>query len=228
MIISYKYKFIFIKTQKTAGTSIEVYLSKHCGKNDILTPINPHVAPHLARNYKAIWNPFPEIVENKGLRLKSTLKKVLKQNKFYNHIPARTIKNRISKKTWNDYFKFCVERNPWDKTLSHYYYINAKSGKNITFDQYLDGGKFCLNYPKYTDPNFNLMVNKVIEYGSLNVELTRIFKKLGVPFGGTLSVRAKSEYRKDRRPYQQIITKKQRQIIEKAFAKEIEMHGYKF
>ncbi len=39
MIISHKHKFIFIKTRKTAGTSIEIFLSQFCGKNDILTPI---------------------------------------------------------------------------------------------------------------------------------------------------------------------------------------------
>ncbi|MEL6382956.1 MAG: chondroitin 4-O-sulfotransferase, partial [Cyanobacteria bacterium J06626_18] len=31
MIISHEYKFIFLKTRKTAGTSIEIALSKFCG-----------------------------------------------------------------------------------------------------------------------------------------------------------------------------------------------------
>ena len=39
MIISHKYKFIFIKTRKTAGTSMEIYLSQYCDDNDIVTPI---------------------------------------------------------------------------------------------------------------------------------------------------------------------------------------------
>src|SRR5207245_10127827 len=72
MIISNKYKFIFIKTTKTAGTSIEVFLSKQCGPMDILTPIAPPIEGHQPRNYQGFINPIPEIVERPG-RLFSVL-----------------------------------------------------------------------------------------------------------------------------------------------------------
>ncbi len=39
MIINHKYKFIFIKSFKTAGTSLEIALSKFCNKNEIIKPI---------------------------------------------------------------------------------------------------------------------------------------------------------------------------------------------
>ena len=45
MIISHEHKFIFLKTRKTAGTSIELALSQLCGPNDIITPISPNDEP---------------------------------------------------------------------------------------------------------------------------------------------------------------------------------------
>ncbi len=32
MIISHRHSFVFVKTTKTAGTSVEIALSKHCGQ----------------------------------------------------------------------------------------------------------------------------------------------------------------------------------------------------
>ena len=40
MIVSHAKKFIFVKTRKTSGTSMEVSLSQVCGPDDIITPIS--------------------------------------------------------------------------------------------------------------------------------------------------------------------------------------------
>jgi len=228
MIISHKYKFIFIKTAKTAGTSIEIFLSQHCGENDIVTPIYPHVEPHVARNYRGVWNPLNTIIENRGRGIRATIKQVIKRQKFFNHIYARHVQARISDRIWKNYFKFCVERNPWDKTLSHYHMVNDRAEGNITFSEYLRRGQFCINYPIYTDSRGNIAVDKVVKYESLINELHQVFSQLGVPFKDTLGVRAKSEHREDRRSYKDVFTKKQRLIIDRAFEKEIDLHGYKF
>ena len=228
MIISHKYRFIFIKTLKTAGTSIEVFLSQHCGIDDVLTPILPPVEAHFPRNYKGLANPLPVLWNNRGRKIPVTLGNVLRGHKFYNHIPARIIKKRIPGSIWDNYFKFCVERNPWDKTLSHYYMVNARKRGRLTLEEYLEKGKFCINYPIYTDAHKRILVDRVIHYESLLDGLREVFGQLGIPFEGTLGVTAKSEYRKDRRPYQQIFTSAQRSIIHRAFADEIRMHGYTF
>ena len=41
MIISHRHRYIFIKTHKTAGTSVEISLSRFAGPDDVLTPVAP-------------------------------------------------------------------------------------------------------------------------------------------------------------------------------------------
>jgi len=228
MIISHKYQFIFIKSRKTAGTSIEVFLSQLCDHKDVLTPIFPSIYPHKARNCRGFWNPVNEILWDKTYGTHQTFKDLVDRNRFYNHIPATLVKHRIPKDVWNSYFKFCVDRNPWDKTLSHYHMVNDRSGGKVSLERYFKEKRFCINYPLYTSHKGNLLVDRVIKYESLMKDLDDIFQNLGIPFEGSLGVRAKSEHRKDRRPYQEVLTPEQRFAIQTAFDREIKMHGYVF
>jgi hypothetical protein len=229
MILSHKYKFIFIKTAKTAGTSIEVFLSKHCGTKDIVTPIAPPVEGHQPRNYEGFINPVPEILERPGKLFSVLQHSMTSRDKFYNHMPAREVRNRMPADVWNSYFKFCVERNPWDKVLSHYHMHAAREGGSLTLDEYLARGRFPINYFRYTDRSGRkIIVDRVLRYENLLAELGEVFARLNIPFDGTLGVSAKSEYRKDRRPCQGVFNDVQRKIVEEAFAKEIKLHGYRF
>src|SRR4051794_10259239 len=183
MIVSHKCRFIFVKTLKTAGTSLEVFLSQHCGPDDVVTPILPHVEPHRPRNHDG----------------------------FFNHMPAAVIRERVGPKVWETYFKFCVERNPWDKTLSYYHMMNARQGGGLTFDHFLRQDDLPINHPKYTEPADpgRVIVDRVLSYERLADELGGVFDRLGIPFDGSLGVRAKSEYRTDRRPYREVYTPEQ-------------------
>lgn len=202
MIISHKYKFIFVKTMKTAGTSIEVFLSQHCGALDILTPINPPVPPHTPRNY----------------------------GNFYNHIPAHAIREQVEPHVWNSYFKFCVERNPWDKVISDFHFWKNWKHHDLTFEQYLTNRIFPINLPLYTEPGDpqKIVVDEVLNYEQLGDGLSRVFMSLGIPFQGALEVHAKSQFRADKRHYSEVLTADQADIISGAFQQEIALHGYRF
>ncbi|WP_372922303.1 hypothetical protein [Roseovarius sp.] len=51
MIISHKFRFIFVETRKTAGTSVAAYLSQYCGDGYALTPVYPPVPGYMARKH---------------------------------------------------------------------------------------------------------------------------------------------------------------------------------
>jgi hypothetical protein len=229
MIISHEHKFIFIKTAKTAGTSIEVFLSKHCGPKDIVTPIRPPVEGHQPRNHEEVVNPIAELIwRPEGLR-RALRNAFERPKKFYNHIPAWLVQQRIPARVWNSYFKFCVERNPWDKVLSQYHMAASRAGGALSLDEYLAKGRFPINHFRYTDRSGSrIIVDRIVRYENLINDLADVFSQVNVPFNGSLGVRAKSEYRTDRTPYQSVFNDAQRKIVEQAFAREIELHGYEF
>jgi len=201
MIISHKYRFIFIKTIKTAGTSVEVYLSPHCGAEDILTAIDPPVEGHEARN----------------------------QGGFYHHYSAWGVRQAVPKDIWSTYFKFCVERNPWDKTVSDFCMLRHRSGGGLRFEDYLSAGQFCRSWELYTDmDNRKILVDRILRYEQLDQELGEVFTTLGVPWVGRLDVFAKSSYRTDRQHYRNWYTDSQQALIGRVFADEIREFGYSF
>src|SRR5207237_7168802 len=219
MIISHKHRFIFIKTVKTAGTSLEVFLAQHCGPDDVVTLFDPLIEGHQPRNYEGLANPISEI-----LRIpfgpRSAWRCLLAQpQRFYNHMPAWLVRLRVPPAVWRSYFKFCVERNPWEKVLSHYH-MHAHRAGSLSLDQYFTTGKFPVNFPRYTDRSGReIIVDRVLRYENLNTELAEIFAQLNIPFDGSLRIRAKSEYRTERKPYQVVFTEEHRRIIEQQFAR---------
>jgi hypothetical protein len=230
MIVSHKYKFIFLKTFKTAGTSIEVFLSQHCGPEDIVTPIRPYVAPHKARNWRGYFNPLPEYRILGAGEYMATTRRLLKRKRFYNHMRGEVLRSRIPADIWDNYYKFTVERNPWDKIVSHYYDRAARNEGGLTFEEYLARGKFPLNYPIYTSGTEEprLLVDTVVRYENLTEGLGEVFDRLGIPFSGSLGVRAKGGWRRDRRPCQDFYSTEQRDFVARVFATEIALHGYTF
>lgn len=140
------------------------------------------------------------------------------------------IRTQIGEKTWRDYFKFCVERNPWDKTISYYCMANFRAGGNLALDEFLSGQEFPINFPRYTEPDDSsrIIVDRVLDFDNLMTGLGEVFQWLELPFNGSLGVHAKSEYRTDRRPYQEILTPLQAERIRNTFAVEIALHGYRF
>lgn len=94
MLTFYNKKFLFLKTKKTASTSLEVELSRFAGDADILTPLVPadesfrrKVSGKSMQNYRYVA--LPSGVTKHGFFSKLNRRF---NYKFYNHIPyAETV-----------------------------------------------------------------------------------------------------------------------------------------
>lgn len=181
MIISHKFKFIFIKTSKTAGTSIEVALNRFLGPTDIATAIYPAEPSHKPKNFlveRASESPF----------------------ELRNHMGISELEGIIDDNIIKDYFKFCVEREPVDKCISHYCMLkysrfHNKGNENLTWDEYVKRGKFPVDIGKYTSSSGTLLVDAVLRYENLANQLQDVAARLGIN-GLQFWPKAKSGYRK--------------------------------
>ncbi len=203
MIISHKYRFIFIKTRKTAGTSIEVTLSKYCGEEDVITPIDPPEEGHEPRNF---W-----IDEARGV-------------KFYNHMPAREIRALVGPDIWNSYFTFCFERHPYLKTVSLFrmHRSNFRGNKTAyTFDRWMRPDNAPSDFFMYTDEADKTMVDQIFRYRTLDESFKQVCEKLGIPCG-ELESHAKAGFEKV--PVE--ILPQHKAFLQQQFAAEFEMFGF--
>lgn len=189
MIISHRHKFIFIKNRKVGSTSTEVALQKICGPEDILTPDSmwgrdSDVLFPQARNYRGKYLPFREIIQNRTpTDTARVLRDMAQRPKFYNHIRASSVRARTPRKIWDSYYKFCFDRNPWDKTVSFYYWFGRR-GTLPPFNEYLrnhkqygtDDQTLPSDWTRYTLRDA-LIVDDVFDYadlaGGLRTALTR-------------------------------------------------------
>ena len=226
MIISHKYKFIFFKTRKTAGTSIEIALSKFCDDNDVITPItntDELIRQDLGFRGSQNYN-IPFHLYNKLDWLK--LIKTRKPKQFFNHMEASSIKNYVNKEIWQSYFKFCFERNPFDKAISRYYWSTQEPRPKI--EDYLNSApiKLLSNWNNYTI-NDRIVADFVGRYENLNNDLEIIQEKLGLPEKLELP-NAKGNFRKNRKHYSTVLNDLARRRIEVVCAKEITTFKYQW
>ncbi len=230
MIISHKYKFIFLKTVKTAGTSIEIALSKYCGPDDIITPASPE--DEITRrelNYPGPQNYFPSIW---NYSVKDVLRRVFKGEKkllFYNNISAKKVKARIGKEVWDSYYKFCFERNPWDRIISLYYWLNQLEPRPTISEFVSSEAPMFLKkrgYKTYTIDG-EIVVDKICKFENIIEELEAIRIQIGIPEKLELP-RAKSRFRKDKRGYRNILTEEDKSRIAELFHDEINLFGYEW
>ncbi len=208
MIISFKHNFIFIKTRKTASTTIEKVLQATLAPNDL------YVSDDMLRRVAEDSFELVPLVEAAG------------------HMKAEEIVDLVQKSFWDASYKFTSERHPYEKVVSFAYYNFARhnqKGKPIQsdFPEYMDQvvrrGKYrSFNY--YTIDG-KVIVDDFIRYERLSEDLQRIAGRLGFEIPDELPQK-RSAFRLDRRPATEILSDEQKQIVFETCREEFELLGY--
>jgi hypothetical protein len=140
LILSKKFRFVFIKGKRVGGTSVEIALSTICGSRDIITPIAPIDELQRipiggrARNYAAAREPEDAYIQQIQTSPRHALAQVsVPKERYYNHMPLREI-IAVFGPSVSSFEIVCVERSPFAKILSWANWLASA-------EAYLSGGK---------------------------------------------------------------------------------------
>jgi hypothetical protein len=226
MLISHRHRFIFVKTRKTGGTSLEIALSTLAGPADVVTSISPE--DEALRREHGGRGPQNERIPLRRWGPRGWARAALgRPNVFFNHMPARDIRRHVAPEVWRGYYKFTIERNPWDIALSAYPW-HHRHGPPASLAEFVASDALAgySNWPLYAIDGA-VAVDEVLRYESLAESLPALAARLGLP-GIPPLPRAKAGFRTDRRHYAEVLGKAERERIARVFAREIAAFDWRF
>jgi len=238
MIVSHSRKFIFLKTRKTAGTSLEIALSKYCGPEDVLAPLDvdedlrQRVSGRGKQNYA---RPFRDLTPVQMYRY---LSRGQEEMLFTEHMTAIAAMKRLSPEVWDSYFKFTIVRNPFDRMVSRFFW-SMKARPDLRGDWHVETLEQFLRYrAEFVNENWliytrgdEILVDDVVRYESFEADLGRISQRIGLDhniYEDMRAIRAKGDFRPangEKKPAARI-GPNEAAIIERLCFKEIEAFRY--
>lgn len=229
VLISHRYRFIYTKTVKTAGTSVESYFERFC------MPEGEWAYSHAREEYESPSG----IIGYRGPEEPP-------KSKWYNHMPAELIRQQIGTEIWNSYFKFCVIRDPFEKAISAFEHLGRNhaiprgprglwfrlrhrgyTAEQLRFLHWLTLGRRAIDRDKYLI-GATFCLDDVVRYESLETDLARICDRLGVAWEPARLPRLKSEFRRQTSTISRLYTAPALRLVAQAYDFEIARFGYEF
>lgn len=203
MIISHTHRFIYIRTHKTASTSL-------------MTALVPYLAPTDA------------ILDHPGLPFKGRNWTI---GEDFAHWPLTLAieRGQITPEQARDYTVWTVERNPWDKLWSGYKFYQRlvpDAMTSVTFEDFIRGkGPFApfSDWHLYAG-NTRVFADWIGEYEDMSKTERYVSDLLGEPF--VLNQRLNAAPERD--SYVDHYTPEMVEIVANLSRREIELCGYEF
>ena len=150
-------------------------------------------------------------------------------------MPAKEIKAYIGEELWNDYFKFTVVRNPFDKMISAYFHFekanNSESKNNEMNDDIAGFRKWVANGGKVIDRDVYMIDGEVtvdffIRYENLREDIEFVCQKLNLEYDLNDLPRLKSEHRDRSIAISEFYDEETEKLVRDLYKFEIEYFNY--
>jgi|SaaInlV_165m_DNA_1040744.scaffolds.fasta_scaffold49160_2 hypothetical protein len=133
--------------------------------------------------------------------------------------------SHLIKGGFDEYFKFTVVRNPWERMVSWYCWRHPSLSQHLDLDHFRT---HCLNlsHPsmlEYISYDQNIRVDHIIRYENLESEFRQTCAQLNIPFNGWEHTNASKHPH-----YSQFYTPADRDFVEEKYKNDIDEFGYKF
>ena len=205
--MSLRKNFIFIRTRKTASSTIETVLRQSLDPEDI------YVAQSALRHPNG---EHATILSSSG------------EENIAGHMAAEDIVKLVPESFWNSCFKFTSERHPYEKAVSLAYYKFGKGQERKgDFTEFLDRiikrGHYR-SFDQYTIDG-EVVVSDFVRHETLLADLNRIGRMIGFSVPDELPQK-RTVFRTDRRPARDILSEQQKRHVFERCREEFDLLGY--
>ena len=214
MLVSHLKKFIYLKTVKSASTTTEIYFQSHCSLR------------------KKVSRKTGQLVDEKGIIASRGAHSYLSE--WHEHMKAAEVKEKIGDDIWNNYFKFCTVRNPYERAVSWFYFRpHPKDFSEITKDELIEYfesytmTKFASDREIYCIDGVASM-DDYIKVENFHDDMARVCYKLEIDWTPETLGHELSHYRPSQSRPKDLFTEESKKHIRELCAFEIEMFGYRF
>lgn len=185
MILDLDSGWLFVKTGKVGGTSVEIALSRLASERAIITPNMPEeeelrrtLGYRTARGYK-----LPLAEYTVGQLLRRIIRGKRPDHVFWDHIGAEKIRERIGEEQFDKLFKVSIVRNPFDEAVSRWRWYCKRFGKNIigSFEYFIfNQPEELISNRKRVSIDGKIAMDVIIRYEEMADDFKRVAHQLNL------------------------------------------------
>jgi hypothetical protein len=214
VLVSHPAKFVYMKTHKTAGTTVEMYFERFC----------------VPEGASAGTESVAETISEVGIVGSRRLGK-RNGDVWQNHMTANRVRELLGADTWMRYLKFAAVRNPYATVLSSFFWKSdrgypdgeaAFARARRGFGSFVRGrwptGRHWQNDLEVVAIDGDVQMDMLVRQEHLQADIAAVCKRLGLPWNPDWLVHTKKTAGAPRSyPLEEFYTRETAAIVRREF-----------